>query len=122
MGIFTGRTDRQTRAKQLTPPSTTIQPYVFATGDDGTAEIELYGDIISRRPVDWWTGEPIDGSFIILSEFLADLKKIETAPKIRIRIHSAGGHAYDAMTIHNRLKELSGKGTEIEVIVDGVAM
>jgi ATP-dependent protease ClpP protease subunit len=99
-----------------------MQPYAFATGEDGVAEIELYGDIVRRRPVDWWTGEPMEGSFIILSEFLAGLKKIETSPKIRIRIHSTGGHAYDALTIHNRLKELSGKGTEIEVIVDGVAM
>ena len=122
MYIFSNGPGRQAVVKPYTPPSATIQPYAFVTGEDGVAEIELYGDIVRRRPIDWWTGEPMEGSFIILSEFLTDLKKIEASPKIRIRIHSAGGHAYDAMTIHNRLKELAGKGTEIEVIVDGVAM
>ena len=101
---------------------TTMRPYAFATGEDGVEEITLYGDIVERRPVDWLTGEPIEGSFIILSEFLAELKKIEKSSKTRIRIHSVGGNAYDALTIHNRLKELAGKGMEIEVVVDGVAM
>jgi len=89
---------------------------------DGTVEITMYGDIVSRRPVNWWSGKPIEGNFIILTEFMEDLKKMESATKIRIRIHSAGGNAYDAMTIHNRLKELVSKGKEVEVIVDGVAL
>ncbi|MCL2487770.1 MAG: Clp protease ClpP [Oscillospiraceae bacterium] len=116
------KTGRPGTSRTVTPASAFIQPYAFATGGDGVAEIELYGDIVSKRPVDWWTGEPIEGSFIILSDFLADLKKVETSKKLRIRIHSAGGNAYEALTIHNRLKEMSGKGVEIEVIVDGVAM
>ena len=30
---------------------------VASTGDD-EGEITLYGDVVSRQPVDWWTGEP----------------------------------------------------------------
>lgn len=94
-------------------------PYCMERISDTEAEITLYGDIVQRRPLDWSTGKPSEGNFIILSEFLKDLKGVEDVSKLTIRIHSAGGNAYDAITIHNRLKELSA---EITVIVDGVAM
>ena len=94
-------------------------PYCMERISDTEAEISLYGDIVQRRPVDRNTGKPSEGQYIILSEFLKDLKAIEDVSKLTVRIHSAGGNAYDAITIHNRLKELSA---EITVIVDGVAM
>lgn len=94
-------------------------PYCMERISDTEAEISLYGDIVQRRPTDWSTGKPSEGQYIILSEFLKDLKAIEDVSKLTVRIHSAGGNAYDAITIHNRLKELSA---EITVIVDGIAM
>lgn len=95
-----------------------IKPYAMVWKDDTSAEIELYGDIVSERPVDW-DGSPVDGQFIILSKFLEDFKQVEDASHLTVRIHSAGGNAFDAMTIHNRLK--SSK-SDVTVIVDGVAM
>ena len=94
-------------------------PYTLAQVDEDEAEITLYGDIVSQRPVDWWTGEPAEGQFIILSEFLADLKAVEHVSRLTVRVHSVGGHAYDSMAIHNRLKEMKA---QVTVIVDGVAM
>lgn len=94
-------------------------PYCMERISDTEAEISLYGDIVQRRPTDWSTGKPSEGQYIILSEFLKDLKAIEDVSKLTVRIHSAGGNAYDAITIHNRLKELPA---EITVIVDGIAM
>ena len=73
---------------------------------------------MSERPTDW-DGKPIDGQYIILNEFMEDLKQVEDAAHLTIHIHSAGGNAYDAMAIHNRLKSLTA---EVTVIVDGVAM
>lgn len=100
----------------ITAPSA---PYCMERISDTEAEITLYGDIVQRRPYDWSTGKPSEGNYIILSEFLKDLKSLADVSKLTIRIHSAGGNAYDAITIHNRLKELSA---EITVIVDGIAM
>lgn len=95
-----------------------IQPYAMERTSDDSAEIVLYGDIVSSRPTDWW-GDPIDGQYIILSEFLEDLKRVEDVAHLTVRIHSAGGNAYDAMVIHNRLQSMAA---EVTVIVDGVAM
>jgi len=93
--------------------------YTMATVDGDEAEIIMYGEIVEAHPVDWWSGEPIPGSFIVLGEFLDDLKEIENANKITMRINSIGGNAYASITIHNRLRELKG---ELTAIVDGVAM
>lgn len=93
--------------------------YTMASTNGSDAEIIMYGEIVEDRPVDWWTGDPIEGSYIVLSEFLDDLKQIESADRITMRINSVGGNAYASITIHNRLRELKG---ELTAIVDGVAM
>ncbi len=92
--------------------------YTMATVDGDEAEIVMYGEIVEKRPKDR-TGEPIDGNFIVLDEFLEDLKEISKVKKLTIRLNSVGGNAYAAIPIHNRLRELKAKKT---VIVDGVAL
>ena len=93
--------------------------YTMATTDGDEAEIVMYGEIVQERPRDWWTDEPLEGNYIVLDEFLDDLKLIADAKRITIRMNSLGGDAYAAIPIHNRLRELKAYKT---VIVDGVAM
>lgn len=95
--------------------------YAMATADGDSAEITMYGDIYESQPTDWW-GDPIDGEFICLDEFLSDLGQISRCKNITIRINSYGGDAGASNTIHNRLRELSRNGAKITCIVDGVAM
>lgn len=114
-------------AKRLPPKSSVVEVsqlgkcYAMVMGDDGDAEITLYGDIVEEIPRNWWTGEPEEGMYISLEAFLQDLKTLENAKSITVRIHSAGGDAAASITIHNRLRELAKKAS-ITVIVDGIAM
>lgn len=117
MSLFNHRPPQNAAPKAVITARTA--PYCMERISDTEAEITLYGDIVSRRPIDWSTGKPSDGNFIILSEFMRDLKSLEDMSKLTVRIHSAGGNAYDAITIYNRLKELPA---EVTVIVDGIAM
>ena len=96
--------------------------YTMATVEGDTAEITMYGEIVEKQPVDWWTGNPIEGQYIIESEFLKDLKAVEGAKTITIRMNSLGGDAGVSILIHNRLRELAMKGTTLICIVDGIAM
>lgn len=96
--------------------------YTMATVNGDEAEIVMYGEIVERQPIDWWSGEPIEGQYIIESEFLKDLKAVEGAKKITIRMNSLGGDAGVSILIHNRLRELAAKGTSLICIVDGIAM
>lgn len=95
--------------------------YALASVDGSSAELTMYGDIYESQPVDWW-GDPIEGQFITLSEFLEDLKSVEGCKDLTIRMNSYGGDAMVANTIHNRLREMARNGTELTCIVDGVAM
>lgn len=96
--------------------------YTLAAVDGAEATLTLYGDIYEKRPVDWWTDEPVEGDFILLDEFLDDLDEIRGVQRLTIRMNSYGGDAVVADVIHNRLRELSRGGMEIVCIVDGVAM
>lgn len=96
--------------------------YAMASVDGKSAEITMYGDIYEDQPVDWWTGKPIEGQFILQSEFLEDLNQISKCKDITIRMNSYGGDAVVAITIHNRLRELAQAGAKLTCIVDGVAM
>ncbi len=104
-------------------PSKLLEPtYTMAMMDGDNAEITMYGVIVESQPVDWWTGEPVDGAFIIQGEFLKDLEAVKGASNITIRMDSVGGDAGVSILIHNRLRELSSKGTRLKCVVDGVAM
>ena len=93
--------------------------YTMASLNGDEAEIVMYGEIVQERPRDWWTDEPLEGNYIVLDEFLEDLKLISDSKSITIRMNSVGGDAYAAIPIHNRLREIKANVT---VIVDGVAM
>ena len=95
--------------------------YTMATTDGETAEVTMYGDIVECRPTDWY-GNPVEGSFIIQSEFMEDLKQIENCKNITIRMNSCGGDASVSILIHNRLRELARNGASLTCIVDGAAM
>ena len=66
------------KSKQTLPTSDVPKFWNVITAEDAdSAEITMYGDIVSRRPRDWWTGEEIDGQFITPEEFAEDLERIK---------------------------------------------
>ncbi|NLH01175.1 MAG: Clp protease ClpP [Clostridiales bacterium] len=106
-------------SKKICPVSSdSLRPYNIASVGDNDAEISLYGEVVSTRPIDWWTGEPIPGNFIALDEFLKDLDELGTKDNITVHINSVGGDMYAGIAIHNRLK---GLAANITTINDGLA-
>ncbi len=104
-------------------PAVSIQKkvYTMASVDGADAEITLYGDIYEQQPTDWF-GNPVEGQFILLDEFLADLKQLAECKTLTIRMNSYGGDAGVSNVIHNRLRDMARVGTSLTCIVDGVAM
>ena len=80
---------------------------VASIGDD-EGEITLYGDVVSRQPVDWWTGEPEPGLYIAPESFMEDLAAVKGKSNITIKINSCGGDLYTGIAIHNAIKGLTG--------------
>lgn len=94
-----------------------VKPYNMAILDDDSAEINMYGEVVSIVPKDWYTGERIPG-YIGLDEFLEDLNAIKDKNKVTVHINSGGGDLYAGLAIYNRLKNFKG---EVTTINDGLA-
>ncbi len=90
---------------------------ISSTGDD-TGEILLYGDVVTKRPTDLWTGEPENGLYITPDGFLEDLDAVKDKSSVTIKINSCGGDLYTGIAIHNAIKGLTGTKT---VVVEGIA-
>lgn len=98
--------------------NTLLKPYnIVHEGEDG-ATIDMYGEVMETRPVDWWTGQPVPGNFILLDEFLNDLKSLEGKSNITVHINSVGGSFFAGLAIYNRLRTL---GASITTINDSLA-
>lgn len=95
-----------------------IKPYNFVEPDENSLEVNMYGQVVETRPVDWWSGEPIKGLYIVLAEFLDDLNVYKEKNNITFRINSVGGDLYAGIAICNRISELKGNTV---TIADGLA-
>ena len=104
------------------PVSIKKSAYALASEDGESAELLMYGDIYEQQPIDFWSGEPIKGQFILLDESLKALDTVAGCKRLTIRMNSYGGDAGVSITIHNRLRDLQHNGMEISCVVDGVAM
>lgn len=95
-----------------------MKAYNITLTGTNDATIDLYGEVVSDRPTDWYTGEPTTDAYIVASELLADLDDLKTKDNITIHINSVGGDLYAGLAIYNRLKELPANITTIN---DGLA-
>lgn len=94
-----------------------IKAYNMAMIDNDSAEINMYGDVVSIVPRDWQTNERLAG-FIGVDEFLEDFEAVKDKANLTIHINSGGGDLYAGLAIYNRLKEFKGTLTTVN---DGLA-
>ena len=83
---------------------------------DEKAVVYLAGDIVDERPLDWWTGEPMEGDYITPKEVREIFEKIDE-DDIELHINSYGGSVFASISIFNYLKSL---GKNITTINDGI--
>ena len=113
----TSNTPRLCAGPQVVQQTPTKFWNIASVGED-SGEIVLYGDVVARQPVDWWTGEPEPGLYIAPESFMEDLAAVKGKSNITIKINSTGGDLYTGIAIHNAIKSLSGHKV---VIVEGIA-
>lgn len=98
-----------------------IEPYMVDMAGEGEAEVDLYGAVVPSHPVDFWTGEKVDGLFIALDDFLADLDRLKGMKSVRFNINSVGGEVNAGIAIFNKIRDLSESGVSVTTRVEGAA-
>lgn len=78
----------------------------------------MYGEVVSNVPKNLWTGEKVEGLYIVLSDFLNDMESLKNKANVTFHINSPGGEVFAGVAIYNRMKEFKGNVT---TIVDGLA-
>lgn len=79
----------------------------FWAMSDATADIYIYGDIVSQEYYD---------SDVTSKSFAEDLKRFNGEP-VTVHINSAGGSIFDALAIYNALKDYG----DVTIKIDGLA-
>lgn len=85
---------------------------------DAEAEVQVYGEIITNRPKNWWTGQPSTNMYFVSSEFNKLIEKLKNKSKITVKINSPGGDMFVGVGVYNQLKQLKA---DITVIIEGLA-
>jgi ATP-dependent protease ClpP protease subunit len=85
---------------------------------DNVGRIDLYGTVYESHPVDWWTGEKIEGDFICLDDFRKSLDEVKKCTRLELHLNSYGGDATVGLTMRNLIKALN---KPVTCIVDGIA-
>ena len=88
-----------------------------AKKQDNKTTVYMYGDIVDERPRDWWSGEEIEGDFIIPKDVRNVLDGVET-DDIELHINSYGGSVFASVSIFNHIRALN---KNVTVIIDGLA-
>ena len=86
--------------------------------DNNVGKIELWGDVMETKPLDFWTGEPLDVQCITPQDFKEAMAKLQNCSTIELHLNSYGGDATVGIAIGNLLKQ-SGKHTVC--VVEGIA-
>ena len=102
----------------VNPEGTAPKFWNVASLSEDEGEITLYGDVLSKRMYDWWTGELVPGLYITPEGFMEDLALVKDKKNITVKINSCGGDLYTGLAIHNALKGLTAN---VKTVVEGIA-
>ena len=94
-----------------------FSPKVELVEKDGKEKLYLYGSIVEEIPIDWWTGEEVEGDFITMDKVKEELGQVK-GDEIEIHLNSKGGDVYAAVAIGNYIKDY---GKKVTIIVDAIA-
>lgn len=102
----------------VNPEGTAPKFWNVASLSEEEGEITLYGDVLSKRMYDWWTGEVVPGLYITPEGFMEDLSLVKDKKNITVKINSCGGDLYTGLAIHNALKGLTAN---VKTVIEGIA-
>ena len=94
--------------------------YEFKNIAENEYSLYVYGEIVSEKGVDWWTGEKNE-SEVDVKDFKDTLAEIPNGSKLTMYVNSVGGSVFATSAIVSLLQRAKSRGVKIDAYIDGIA-
>lgn len=96
---------------------TKLKPRVELVEGENKDKLYLYGSIVEEVPKEWWSGEEIEGDYIMMKT-IKEAFNNSKSDNIEIHLNSLGGDVYTSVAIGNFIKD---SNKNVTVVIDAVA-
>lgn len=94
--------------------------YEFKNQTEESNDLYIYGDIVSEKEADWWTGE-VSENDVDLKTFKESVENLKDGQTLNMYINSGGGSVFAASAMVSMLQRSQERGVKITAYVDGLA-
>jgi len=94
--------------------------YEFKNVASDEFSLYIYGEIVSEKSVNWWTGEKSETE-VDIEDFKKALSEIPFGAKLNMYVNSVGGSVFATSAMVSMLQRAKGNGVKIDAYIDGVA-
>ena len=84
------------------------------------SELYIYGEIVSEKVPDWWTGE-VSKTEVDVEDFKQALASVPNGATLNMYVNSPGGSVWATSAICTQLQRAKDRGVKIDAYIDGVA-
>ena len=94
--------------------------YEFKNIAENEYALYIYGEIVSEKSFNWFTGEPSENE-VDISDFKKALADIPDFAKLTMYVNSVGGSVFATSAMVSMLQRVKSRGVKITAYIDGIA-
>lgn len=94
--------------------------YEFKNVAENEYSLYVYGEIVSEKVPDFWTGEKSENE-VDISDFKQALADIPSGAKLNMYVNSVGGSVFATSAIVSMLQRAKARGIMIDAYIDGLS-
>lgn len=94
--------------------------YKFKNVAENEYSLYVYGEIVSEKSVNWWTGEKSE-SEVDVTDFKQALADIPSGAKLNMYVNSVGGSVFATSAMVSMLQRAKARGIQIDAYIDGLS-
>ena len=94
--------------------------YEFKNVTENEYSLYVYGEIVSEKVPDWWTGEKSENE-VDIADFKKALADIPSYAKLNMYVNSVGGSVFATSAMVSMLQRAKSRGITIDAYIDGLA-
>lgn len=94
--------------------------YEFKNVAENEFSLYVYGEIVSEKVPDWFTGEKSENE-VDISDFKQALTDIPNGAKLNMYVNSVGGSVFATSAMVSMLQRAKARGVKIDAYIDGLS-